>query len=302
MGRPINKQTYLGTVGTTSTPVKHQIQATIWGAKDSSATAGYLTRQNSPHRFRSTTVNGTSVTTLVNGSGNLVSGTAYVKVFPAGTIPTVVATGSATLKAIGNANVVSGGTGYQPGDYITLVGGTYSAAANVQVLTVSGANAITSLSTPVNFSYGTQKYTALPSNIAGIATANATGNGTGAIVSFNFGVDTAAVLTGGAGYVQAEMYINGATVAPTFANLAVSGGAVTVNANVVVSAPGVVNVNPVVVIQGDNPADVEYVKTMTSMNYLNTYQGNQYRWISKGGTIPSDWSGLGVKLAYLDTL
>lgn len=179
MGRPINAQRFLGS------NAPHQIQATAWGTADSGGTAGFLTQQNSPRRFRTTTPNGSSLTTFVNGPGNIVSGTSYVKVFPVGTQPTTPATGNATLLAVGNANVVFGGLGYQPGDFITFVGGTYLAAANVKVLAVNIAagNAITSLSTPVA---GHQEYSALPLNILSIPTANSTGNGHGAIVSSNF--------------------------------------------------------------------------------------------------------------------
>ncbi len=293
MGRPINAKNFLGA------KAPHQIQATVWGAADSGSTAGHLSQQNSPRRFRTTTVNGTSLTKFINGPGNLVSGTSFVQVFPVGTQPTTPATGNATLLSVGNANVVFGGTGYQVGDYITFVGGTFLSAANVQVLAVNSAagNAIISLSTPVS---GHQEYSVLPSNIAGIVTANATGNGTGAIISSNFGVDTANVITGGAGYTAAVFVVEGETVAPTFTQPTVSGGVVTTGP-VTVTSPGVVNVNPVVTIE-EQTGVTEYMSTLTSMNYLNTFQGNQYKWLYKGQTIPSDYASLGTKLAYLDTL
>ena len=292
MGRPINSQRYLGAVA------PHQIQATVWGKADSGSTAGYLSKQNSPHRFVATTVNGTSLTTFVNGAGNLVAGTSYVAAFPVGTQPTTPATGTAKLKALATGNsVVYGGTGYKVGDYINFVGGTNTTAANVQVTAISAANAVVSVSTPVA---GVQGYTVLPANIAGITTSTATGNGTGAILSFNLGVESAAVATGGVGYTSAIFVVQGETVAPTFTQPAVSGGAVTTGA-VTVLTPGIVNVNPVVTIEEVTGA-TEYVKTLTSAHYLNTYQGNQYRWLYKGKAIPSDYSSLGVKIAYLDTL
>ncbi len=297
MGRPIKSREFLGANAT------HQIQSTTWGSKDTGATAGYLTAQNSPRRFRSATINGTSLTTFVNGPGNLVSGTSYVKVFPEGSYPTTYARGFATLKAVGNANIVSGGTGYKVGDFLLLVGGTKASAANIQVAAVSGnANVITALSSPINYGYGQQAYSILPTNINAITTSNVTGNGTGAIVSFNFGVDTANVSNGGAGYTAATYVVKHATVAPAFANLAVAGGAVTPTANLVVTNPGVVNVNPVVIVEGDNAVDTEYVRTITSMNYVNTFQGNQYRWLPKGATPQTDYPTLAVKTAFLDTL
>ena len=290
MGRPLRAQYYFGA----SAP--HQIQATVWGSADPSSTAGYLSGQNSSHRFKSTTVHGTSVTTLVNGPGSLVSGTSFVKVFPEGTYPITPATGSAKLKALAATVVVNGGTNYQVNDYIHLVGGTFTSAANVQVLSVSGANAVVSVSAPVA---GTQGYTVLPANVAAIATANVTGNGSGAVIGFNFGVESATVATGGANYTVANFQLVGATTAPTFVQPTVTGGVVTTGA-VTVSTPGVVNVNPVVSIT-ESTGTTEYVNRITS-NYVVTYQGNVYKWFAKGATIPSDYAGLGVKVAYLDTL
>jgi hypothetical protein len=292
MGRPINAQRFLGATA------PHQIQATVYGPADSGSTAGYLTKQNSPHRFRAATVNGSSLTTFVNGSGNLVVGTSYVAVFPVGTIPTTPATGSAKLKGISATTIISGGTGYAALDYLTLVGGTFTSAVNVQVLTVNGANAVLTVSAPVA---GTQGYTVLPANVAAIATTTNSANGAGAVIGFNFGVESATVATGGAGYTDATFIVNGAKTAPTFTEPTVVSGAVSTGAVVVLTA-GIVNVNPTVTIEGNSGTATEYVKTITSANYLNTYQGNQYRWLYKEQAIPSDYNSLAVKLAYLDTL
>jgi hypothetical protein len=290
MGRPINNQKFLGA------NAPHQIQATVYGPADSGSTAGYLSKQNSPHRFMATTVNGTSLTPFVNGAGNLVVGTSYVKVFPEGTQPTTPATGTANLKAIAATKIVFGGSGYNANDYITLVGGVNTSNANVKVLTVN-SGAIVSVSSPVA---GTQGYTVLPANVAAIPTANSTGNGSGAIIGFNFGVESAGVVNGGAGYTSAVFVVGGETVAPTFTQPTVGGGVVATGA-VTVLTPGIVNVNPVVTIEGQ-AGTTEYVKTLTSMNYLNTYQGNQYKWFYKDQPIPSDYATLGVKAAYLDTI
>ena len=295
MGRPINSQRFL----LANSP--HQIQCTTWGTSDTGATAGYLNKQNSPRRFRTATVNGTSLTTFVNGPGNIVAGTSYVNVFPVGTQPTTYATANVTLKALGNANVVVGGQNYKVGDYVTASGGTFINAANVQVLSVTGnANAIATLSTPVA---GVQNYSYLPSNVAAIATTTS-GNGSGAVISFNFGVATANIITGGAGYTSAVLVVDGGPnsgdiVSPTFTQPTVSGGAVATGP-VTVLTPGVINFTPVATVE-EQTGNVEYVRTLTSMNFLNTFQGNQYRWLYKGQTIPSDYATLGVKLCYLDT-
>lgn len=291
MGRPINAQRFLGATA------PHQIQATVWGTADSGSTAGYLAQQNSPRRFRTTTINGSSITTFVNGPGNLVAGTSFVKVFPlSGSAPTVDATGSAKLKAVSLA-VANGGANYQVGDTVTLVGGAFTAAAHTTVATLGSGNSIATLNAIAG---GTEGYTALPANVLAIATSTNSANGHGAILSANFGVESASVLTGGAGYTTAQFLVNGATTAPTFTQPTVTNGVVATGA-VTVLTPGVVNVNPTVTIEEATGA-TEYVSTLTSMNYLNTFQGNQYRWLYRGQAVPSDYAALGVKLAYLDTL
>ncbi|VVC06082.1 Uncharacterised protein [uncultured archaeon] len=292
MGRPLNRQKYF------EVTAPHQIQATIWGANDTGSTAGYLSGQNSSHRFKATTANGTSIATLVNGSGNLVSGTSFVEVFPEGSYPTLSATGTAALKALNATVIVNGGRNYAVGNYLNLTGGTYTNAANVSVTAVnaSNGNAVTAVSAPVA---GTQGYTVLPANVADIAMTTVTGNGTGATIGFNFGVESANITFGGAGYTNANVVVEGATVAPTFANPTVTGGVVSTGA-VVVTSPGVVNVNPVIDVE-DMSGATEYVNTISS-KYVVTYQGNVYRWLPKGAEIPSDYDSLGVKLAYLDTL
>ena len=296
MGRPLNNH-FLGETAT------NQIQATVWGTKDSGATAGYLSGQNSPRRFKTTTVNGTSVTQLVNGAANLTVGTSYVNVFPIGgsgsSYPITNATGSATLMAIGNANVVIGGSGYTTNDFVIFSGGVFSQAANVKVVSIGANGVITALSTPINAGPGVQEYTQLPANISAIVTTT-TGNGINAIVSSNFGIDTATVLTTGSGYTSADFIVEDYTARPAFTQPAVVGGAVTLGTVTVVN-PGVVNVNPVVVIENAVAATTEYVKKI-SQNYVLTFQGNTYKWLPTGASVPSDYPEINVQLAYLDTL
>jgi len=297
MGRPIQKQVYLGTVGSTTNPVPHQIQAEVYAATDSGYNAGYLVSQNSPHRFRAynATTSNSSICTLVNGTGNLVAGTASVKVFPVGSDPTTYATATANLLALSNANVVMGGTGYHVGDTLALVGGT-GTATHVTVTANSTGGIITGLSTPTVAG----SYSVLPSNIANISTSNVTGNGTGATVSFNFGINAVNITNGGAGYgADVVLVFPQANVAPTATGTATLG---VVNNTISVAAPGVVNVsNPTIVVESSS-GTTEYVQAIQSRDKLVTYQGNVYTWLAKGQVPPSDYATLGVKLAYLDTL
>lgn len=291
MGRPISKK-YIGANAV------NQVQATVWGTNDTGATKGYLAQQNSPRRFRTKTTNGTSTTSFVNGAGNLVSGTSYVNVFPQGSYVTTPATANATLGATGTATVVNGGSGYAVNDYVHFVGGTAVSAANVKVTAVSG-NVVTAVSAPVQ-AIGAQQYSVLPSNIAGISTANATGNGHGLILSSNFGLDTSYILTGGAGYTAVHMVYEPEIQQPTITEPTVSGGAVTTGA-ITVTAAGIINQMPTVTVDQAS-GTTEYVKTLTSQFYLNTFQGNQYRWFPNGANIPSNYSTANIKIAYLDTL
>lgn len=297
MGRPINPR-FLGK------NAPHQIQALVWGTNDTGATAGYLASQNSPRRYRATTVNGTSGTVLANGPANVAAaGTAAVKVFPVGTQPTTYATGNVTLKAFGTPNIVVGGTGYHAGDFLGFLGGSANTFANVQVLTVNAAGAILTTTTPT-VTTGFQAYTALPANISAIATTS-NGAGVGATLASNFGIDQANVITGGAGYTAAVFVVEGNAeqlipVPPTFTQPTVTAGVVHVGP-VTVTASGVVNFIPTVTIEEETGV-TEYVSYMQSMNYLETFQGHRYRWLYKGQPIPSDYASLGVSLAYLDTL
>lgn len=293
MGRPINNR-YLGK------NAPHQIQATIWGTNDTGATAGYLAAQNSPRRYRTTTVNGTSLTTLTNGPSNVtVPGVMSVSVFPVGTEPTSPATANATLGVTGAPTVVAGGLGYAVGDHITLVGGTANSAANLSVATIGSGGVILTVSAPGQ-SAGQQQYSALPANIAAINTSNATGNGQGAIVSAVFGLDTSYVITGGAGYTDAVVVYEPSLTAPTITQPTVTGGAVTTGP-ITITGKGSFNVIPTVTVE-EQAGTTEYVSYMQSMNYLETFQGHRYRWLYKGQPIPSDWAALGVNIAYLNTL
>lgn len=293
MGRPINRQKFLGTVGLNGPAVPHQIQANVWGAADTAATPGHLARQNSPSRFVSHTANGRSLTTLCNGAPTS-KGFASVKAFPVGTDPIVYATATANLKAV-SATLVAGGNLYAPTNVLTLVGGTFGNAATITVNSVFANNAINSftLNTVAN-----EGYRALPSNIAAVATTDA-GNGVGAIFSINFGLESVNVVSGGQNYTSANIVIPQATAAPVTTNFVVGG---VLQNNVAVTSAGIINVgNPRIVVEG-TAGTTEYVKQIRSAEKILCFSGNEYFWLSKGQVPPSDWSSLSIKFAYLDTL
>jgi hypothetical protein len=295
MGRPISNN-FLGTVGSTTVNAVHQIQSTTWGAKDTSAVQGYLTKQNSTSRFAATTAKGTSMTTLSNGTP-ISAGYSAVKVFPVGNDPIVYANATAKLKAV-SATLVNGGGTYHANDVLSFVGGTSAHAANVTVNTVGANNTIATFT--LNVSGTNQQYTALPANIAGVATTDTTNaNGTGAIFSVNFGLESVAITGGGLNYTGANIILPQATINPTTTATIVGG---VVQNSVVVNTPGVVNVgNPTVVVEGTS-GTTEYAKKIQSSTQVLTHSGNVYTWLPRGATVPSDYSNLSVKLAFLDTL
>jgi hypothetical protein len=288
MGRPINKK-YLGA------HASHQIQSTTWGTNDTEAIAGFLTKQNSTNRFRAATIHGSSLTTLANGTPTS-AGYSSVKVFPVGTIPTSQATATGNLKVI-NATIVNGGNVYHANDVLSLNGGVYENAATITVDSVfanSAINAFT-LNTVAN-----QGYTSLPSNIAGVSTTDTSNaNGTGAIFSINFGLESVNITDGGINYTEAKFTFPNATSSPSVTSTVTNG---VIQNSVVVTAPGIINSTPVTINIIGTTGTTEYVKNIQSSKKLITWSGNVYTWLPAGATPSSTWSSENVKLAFLDTL
>ena len=93
-----------------------------------------------------------------------------------------------SLQAV-SANLVASGNNYSTGDILFFVGGIYSNAANIMVtnVNVASSNSIISFTLLPAIKQG---YTELPANIANIETASLSSNGSGAIFSANFGLET----------------------------------------------------------------------------------------------------------------
>jgi hypothetical protein len=292
MGRPLPNKFFRTANDVTA---NCQIQATCWGINDSAATAGALTGEKNPKKFKFDTPNGQGVGVLVNGPAPLASGQIVVTCQPQTSTPTVVATANAALKAI-TATVTAAGANYAANDYAIYAGGTYGAAANVKVLTVNANGAILTVSSPVNAN-GTQQYTVLPTNIAAITTTT-TGNGSGAIFSSTFGLESSWIATAGTGYISANVTYSGAITAPTVSAPIVSSGTIAVQ-QLTISAPGSFSTFPSTAVVSGNAA-IEYVKAIRDKKHLTTFTGNSYLFVPTSGNIPSSWSG--KPTAYLDTL
>jgi hypothetical protein len=291
MGRPLSSKFF--NLNANDVVVSHQIQCVAWGPKDSGPTAGVLVGQNSPTRVKAKTVNGTSVCTLSNGTPTA-SGQVYVKAFPEGTGPTTVATANATLGLV-SATPSIGGKGYAVNDYVVVVGGTAAVSGNLQVATVNGSGAI--LTTTLVNALGTQKYTALPSNIANLSVTT-NGNGTGALLSGVFGLDTSFITSSGVGYVSPVMAYPGELVEPVVVAPTVVGGNIAVQ-QLTISSSGSFTALPVPVIVEETLGTTSNVKIINDAHYLHTFDGTRYRWIHRGMT---SWTGGSIPVAYLDTI
>jgi hypothetical protein len=103
----------------------------------------------------------------------------------------VQATASANM-FFTTATIVSGGTGYTVGDVLTFSGGTFVAAAQVTVATVS-SGVITSVT-------GTTSglYSVTPANPVSVTG----GSGTGATFTVNYAVNTFTITNAGSGYIE----------------------------------------------------------------------------------------------------
>ena len=138
--------------------------------------------------------------------------------------PTNNASANIASLSLVSANLVSGGNNYLVGDIISLVGGTYSNAGNLQVTTVnvSNSNSIVTFSLLPTIDQG---YISLPANVANVASYCLTSNGSGATFSVSFGIESIQVVNGGNNFSYtpnivvhySNAYI-GATIYPILVN------------------------------------------------------------------------------------
>lgn len=289
MGRPIQKQKYLGA------NALHRINATVWGTNDTGPTAGYLTRQNSDDRFRATTVNGSSLTTFVNGAP-AASGQSSVKFFPGNSEGNVTLEAEATayLK-IASVSIVNGGAAYTANSVLQIIpeGGTYGNAATITVNSVFVGNGAIQTFTLNNIA--NQRVTELPTSLIAEGT-TLTGNGAGALFSTGFGVESITVTQAGLGYgANVKVTTSGgapdAVLTPTVAGTAITAITVTSSGNNY-------TVFPEVSIE-DLSGTTEYVKHLASYRVI-TQTNEVYRWLPNGADVPEDYTN--IKFGFLDTL
>jgi hypothetical protein len=136
----------------------------------------------------------TAITHTATGSGytTVPTWTASAPTTAGGTTASGTAQ-SLLLASASNVTIVSGGTGYTVSDVLTIVGGTFTAAAQLTVTSVS-SGVITGISVPTN---GT--YTVAPTNPVSVT------GGTGSSATFNLSLGIRTGLTisvAGSGYVE----------------------------------------------------------------------------------------------------
>lgn len=145
---------------------------------------------------------GSSGVNISNGGGIIAAirtayGSGYTSLptpsVPAPTTPGGVQAVLATsyLLAV-SATVAAGGTGYTVNDVLTLVGGTFSTATTVTVVSVSGG-VVTGVLISNNGNYSVAPST--PATTTG-------GTGTGCTINISYGINGVNVTTAGSGYVE----------------------------------------------------------------------------------------------------
>lgn len=139
----------------------------------------------------------------VIASLNVVAGGTGFTDFPPLTIvgtSTTTALASVTSLRTKGVSIVTAGTGYFPGNVLTLTGGTFSTVCRLTVLTVDGAGAIQTVSIQDEGVY---------SAIVTPPITHSGGQGTGATFSLTYAIETVAVSNKGNGYDTATVTIGG---------------------------------------------------------------------------------------------
>ena len=137
--------------------------------------------------------NGGTVTALTQtASGGSYTSIPSVAISAPTTAGGTQATASVNMQLANTPTVTSGGTGYTNGDVLTIVGGTFSAVAQLTVTAVSGG-VITAATISA---FGT--YTVLPSSPVSVTG----GTGSSATFTVTWGVRSLTITNAGSGYVE----------------------------------------------------------------------------------------------------
>jgi hypothetical protein len=265
MGRPIKKK-YIG--DQKNNPQTHYIVCTAWPVGASGAVACTILKQKSSNRYKVTDGTHTSVCKLVTGTP-LAAGQMSITVDPY-VVPTGLATFTVTMEVNTATLVTPGGTGtaYNPGDILTVVGGT-GTSATITVNTVSAGGVAT-------FTLTTKgSYTALPVNPVSVT--DATTPGATPSATFNLKYDVKSIAVGGTntGYgVNTELQIVGGGFATqaTATTVVTSGhiGTPTIGSN----GTGYTSIPTVTALSFDTAQYANKINNRT----VETFQDHKYKW------------------------
>jgi hypothetical protein len=305
MGRPIKKKFIGDQKG--STEQSHYIVCDAWVATDTANRINAkITRQKASNEYRvdSSGVGGPALS-AANGSSKgylckLVNGLpAAAGQMSIAVDPYVAPTGAATFAVtmeVNSATLVSGGgtgTAYNPGDVLTVVGGT-GTSATITVNTVSAGGVAT-------FTLTTKgSYTALPVNPVSVT--DATTPGATPSATFNLKYDVKSVTVGGTntGYgANTEVVFNGGgyTTQAT-ATATVVGGAIQTPLTMVLNGVGYTSI-PTVTALSFGPT--QYARKLNNRT-VETFAGNRYKWELTGTELTGTGTANGPNTQGVQTL
>lgn len=219
----------------------------------------YIKKQKNPRKFLCADPTDTREGFIIlQQETPTVEGEGRIEVSPFGAS---TAAADATMKVV-SATIATAGTGYSPGDVLTVVGGTAGTDAQITVDTVGGSGEVTAVTVSQ-----AGDYSALPANDVAVTG----GGGSNAEFTLDWGVNAIAVTDGGEGYEDApSVTISGGGGSGATATSSLDGDSVD-SISVTAAGSGFTSV-PAVTIEGSK----EWVKTL-NLHIVKTYEGNIYK-------------------------
>ena len=171
---------------------------------DTNVSMTFLPKNNGA--FNIVTANGINLTSnsglssiIYTSAGNGYTAFPNVTISPPTVTNGVQATANVSALYASAATIASGGTGYNVGDILTVVGGTTSGAVQFQV-TGNSSGVITSVNRINN-----GQYTVLPTNP--VATTGPTGSANNATLNLTYYAPVFSIINPGSGYVLSLIHI-----------------------------------------------------------------------------------------------
>lgn len=197
---------------------------------------------------------------LVSGDAGVPSvGEGYIEVLPYGVVSGEGATALVSTMVANGVDVVVGGTDYNVGDVVTVVGGTSTTPATIEITEVDGGIVVSATILEPGV------YTELPANPVAV-----TGDGNDdATFNLTYSVSTIDVIDGGNDYDNARVVIDGNATAEVI----IDSGEID-EITVISGGSGYTEIPDVTILACQ---DIEFAKVVLR-NIVNTYDGNLYKW------------------------